>query len=725
MIPDQLDSLAEYSSPVVRDTDVVIAIARPDLETNSYLSQLYAFSGEKPIRISHNWHDSAPVVTSGWSGFLSAPRKEAAQLYAGPTLETTHRITDHHLGVSEFAIDEQGARAVYVARIGEPERYGADEDVSAAEEPPRRITSATYLSNGIGYIRDRPARAFVVDLVDPGLGKTGVEGSGEVHQSALLANPESDVHDPQFSPGGHRISVISAVEPDRGHPDLRTTVWLLGTDAPQAVELPRLSVQLHRWIDDDTLLLIAADLTAHELDFVAQMPGLYVHSLATGETRRLTDPETVAVAQIPPVIVGRAQHGSGAGGSRRNGGADRDSVVAVIETDGAARLARIPLAAENLPLDDLEYFTDATTVVNGFDVDGDAVVFTAVTPQSPAVAARIPLSAGTAAPAILQDHPAPSGFVLPEVVRVEGEGGTVTGCLAKPAGEGPFPVVLNIHGGPFSQYTHGWFDETQVLTSAGYAVVYANPRGSNGRTRAWGKAVQGNMAEPAMRDVLAVLDHVLAANPDLDGTRLGVQGGSYGGFLTAMIIAHEHRFRAAIVERGFLDPRSFIGTSDIGRYFAEEYTSRDAAAIERQSPLAHTAKVRTPTLVMHSELDFRCPLEQAQQYYAALQRAGVKTELLVFPGENHELSRSGQPRHRKQRFDAILEWWERHLGGSRSPAPATVVEELGEELDELDPELLPEAAVPTGVALGARSSDPDVAPGVEAAGAGSATPTVR
>ncbi|RBP63922.1 dipeptidyl aminopeptidase/acylaminoacyl peptidase [Brevibacterium sanguinis] len=657
MNPEDLDSLAEYTSPVVRDDDVVIAISRPDLETNSYLSQLYSFSAERPVRISHGWHDSAPLLAGEWAGYLSARRGEPAQLCVGPSLEAAHRITDQHLGVNEFALDGRAGRALYVARVGERGRYGEDPDIPAAEEAPRRITASAYLSNGIGYTRDRPARAFLVDLVDPGLGRSGIEGSGVVPDSTRLATPDSDVHDPQFSPSGALTSVIADVTPDPGSPSLATTVWLLGMDAPRPIDLPRMSVKLHRWIDDETLLLVASDLTDHELDFVAQMPGLFLHSLSSGTTRRLTDPETVAVAQIPPVAITASAHSGTV-----------DSVVAVVETDGAARVVRVPLDAEAVPATALDFVTDPVTVVTGFTVDGRDVVCTAVTATKPSVLVRTPLH-GRSGSVVLQEHPAPTASVLPTVLKVEGEGGTITGWLATPAGDGPFPVVLNIHGGPFAQHTHGWFDETQVLTSAGFAVVYANPRGSGGRTRTWGRAVQGNMAEPAMADVLAVLDHALAHHSALDPTRLGVQGGSYGGFLTAMITAHDHRFRAAIVERGYLSPDSFVGTSDIGRYFTEEYTTRDRAAIDRQSPLAHAGDVRTPTLVMHSELDHRCPLEQAQQYYAALQRAGVPTELLIFPGENHELSRSGQPRHRRQRFEAILEWWQRHLAADR-PEPA-------------------------------------------------------
>ncbi|WP_167196652.1 alpha/beta hydrolase family protein [Brevibacterium pigmentatum] len=657
MNPEDLGTLAEYSSPVLRGHDTVITIRRPDLESNSYLSQLFSLTEDTSRRLTHSWSDSTPQCGPNWSGYLSAEKKAAPQLYVGDSLETAHQITDNHLGVAEFALDDSRSRALYVARVAEPGRYGLDESIPATEEAPRRITTASYLANGLGYTNDRPARAFLVDLAEPGLGTVGLRGASEVPLSTLLTTPDSDVHDPQFSPDGHWASVIAAVEPDRGRPDLRSTVWLLGREESRPLDLPPMSVSLHVWIDADRVLLLGNALTRDELDFVGQMPGLFIHTVSTGSTRRLTDPETVALAPIPPQIRGGA-------------------VVAAVDTDGATRIVRIGLDAAEVGIDDLEFLTDDTTVVNGFDADNETLVFTGSTPHSPAVLGRIALGGPTASGAatemgssvIVKEHPAPANSVLPQVLRVPGDSGTITGWLAKPHGEGPFPVILNIHGGPFAQYTHSWFDETQVLTSAGYAVVFSNPRGSGGRTRSWGTAVQGDMAKPAMADVLAVLDHALESDPSLDRSRLGIQGGSYGGYLTAMTIAADHRFRAAIVERGYLDPDSFVGTSDIGRFFTEEYTSRSREAITRQSPLAHAPQVGTPTLVMHSELDLRCPLEQAQQYYAALQRVGVDTEMLIFPGENHELSRAGQPRHRRQRFEAILDWWDRRLsGGNRTP----------------------------------------------------------
>uniref|UniRef100_UPI0039F0BA5B alpha/beta hydrolase family protein n=1 Tax=Sinomonas sp. G460-2 TaxID=3393464 RepID=UPI0039F0BA5B len=250
------------------------------------------------------------------------------------------------------------------------------------------------------------------------------------------------------------------------------------------------------------------------------------------------------------------------------------------------------------------------------------------------------------------------------------DGMPVHGWVVLPEGTGPFPVLLNIHGGPFAQYTGAWFDEAQVYAGAGYAVLMCNPRGAAGYGEDHARAIKGRMGSVDLEDVLGFVDSALAEFPELDGERLGVMGGSYGGYLTAWTIAHDHRFRAAIVERGFLDPVSFIGSSDIGWFFPGEYTGWDVEAMNAQSPMACVDAVTTPTLVVHSEEDWRCPIEQAQRYYAALRLRGVETELLVFPGENHELSRSGTPHHRKQRFEHILRWWARHLPTDANPGPA-------------------------------------------------------
>jgi dipeptidyl aminopeptidase/acylaminoacyl peptidase len=218
-----------------------------------------------------------------------------------------------------------------------------------------------------------------------------------------------------------------------------------------------------------------------------------------------------------------------------------------------------------------------------------------------------------------------------------------------------------IHGGPFAAYSVHLFDEVQVYVDAGYAVVYCNPRGSAGYGHAHGRSIAQAMGTVDLHDVLDFLDGALDADASLDRERLGILGGSYGGFLTAWTIAHDHRFRAAIVERGYLDPEAFVGSSDIGWFFPAGYNGTDRDLIRAQSPQAVAHQVRTPTLVIHSDADLRCPLGQAETWYTTIALNGVEAELLIFPGENHELSRSGRPRHRVQRFDAILEWFGRHV----------------------------------------------------------------
>jgi len=244
----------------------------------------------------------------------------------------------------------------------------------------------------------------------------------------------------------------------------------------------------------------------------------------------------------------------------------------------------------------------------------------------------------------------------------------VHGWVTVPDGPGPHPVLLTIHGGPYDQYGWGLFDETQVYVSAGYAVVQCNPRGSSGYGQAHGRAIQGAWGGLDAADVLAFLDAALE-DPALDADRVGVMGGSYGGYLTTSLLGRTTRFAAAISERAFLDPVSFVGSSDIGWFFADAYLGTDPERVRAQSAMAGVAAITTPTLVVHSEQDWRTPLEQGARLYVELKRRGVPTELLLFPGEGHELTRSGRPRHRVARLEHVLRWWARWLP---TPAPPPV-----------------------------------------------------
>ena len=230
-----------------------------------------------------------------------------------------------------------------------------------------------------------------------------------------------------------------------------------------------------------------------------------------------------------------------------------------------------------------------------------------------------------------------------------------------------YPVLLNIHGGPFGQYGETFFDEFQVYAAAGYGVVFCNPRGSSGQSTGFSRAIVEHLGEVDYHDVMTAFEAAIERMPWADQSRLGVIGGSYGGFMTSWIIGHSQRFHAAVSERAVNDWYSMQGASDIGATFNTPYLGPDALiqsdveAVLRASPLTYAKDIRTPVLILHSEDDWRCPMVQAELLYVALKQLRRDVEFVRFPDESHEMSRSGRPSHRVARFEVILDYFGRKL----------------------------------------------------------------
>ena len=228
------------------------------------------------------------------------------------------------------------------------------------------------------------------------------------------------------------------------------------------------------------------------------------------------------------------------------------------------------------------------------------------------------------------------------------------------------PTILNIHGGPATQYAFTFFDEFQTYASAGFNVIACNPRGSSGRGHDFLRDVCGNKwGVTDMHDVLTSFKNMKKVM-GITNKNDGIMGGSYGGFMTSWIISHHpNMFKSAIVERALLNWETMVGTSDIGIGFPEMYLlddmDKNINLYRKKSPITYASNIKTPTLILHSQEDYRCPIEQAEQLFSNLKRRGVKTAMLRFPGESHELSRSGTPNHRKQRFDHVIKWHKDNL----------------------------------------------------------------
>lgn len=222
------------------------------------------------------------------------------------------------------------------------------------------------------------------------------------------------------------------------------------------------------------------------------------------------------------------------------------------------------------------------------------------------------------------------------------------------------PVILEIHGGPQANYGYAMFHEMQWFAAQGYAIVFTNPRGGMSYGQKFVNAVRHNYGGNDAADVMNGLDAAVQQFDFLDGQRVAVTGGSYGGFMTNWLVGHTDRFFAAVSQRSISNWISFYGVSDIGPLFVESQHGGDVVhdheMLWRISPLAYVQNVKTPLLLVHSENDLRCPIEQAEQFYTCIKRQGGEVELLRIPNASHGLSRNGKPKLRIARLHAILDY---------------------------------------------------------------------
>ena len=243
----------------------------------------------------------------------------------------------------------------------------------------------------------------------------------------------------------------------------------------------------------------------------------------------------------------------------------------------------------------------------------------------------------------------------------------VDGWIMKPADFDPnktYPAILTIHGGPKGAY-HGTFGiDMQTWASAGYFVFFCNPIGSDGRDNEFAD-LRGKYGTCDYQNIMDFTDEVLKRYPAIDEQRVGVTGGSYGGFMTNWIIGHTSRFAAAASQRSIANWISFYGVSDIGMTFGPDQQAGniydDNEKLWEHSPLKYARACTTPTLFIHSDEDYRCPMAEGLQMYTALVDLGIESKLVYFKGENHELSRSGKPLHRMRRLNEITDWMQSHL----------------------------------------------------------------
>ncbi|PZE75379.1 S9 family peptidase [Curtobacterium sp. MCBD17_019] len=648
---------------------LLVGLTRPDLDADENVGHVVRLAAADGRWTTTDWthgpHDGAPSISPDgrWVTFLrriggTGPDAHP-QLVVMPMAGGEGRVvTALPLGAEAPVWSPDSTRIATTARIPEPGRYGTPTAngtaADASAEPPRHITRLDYRQDGVGFLRDRLRRLVVVDVA--------AALTGDPVDTAITDDTTA-VSDPTWTPDGTAL-VVSAprdagaaetTESDLYRVDAVSGAITLLVESDGTAAAPQFG-------PDGTLFFLGTDRTQ---GIVAVPAGLYAARTTDDgpvRARRLTDHRTVDLEVGPGLLVPRS--GDVLVGVLHRGAVELRAVPWTTDATASAADDDASTGAEPLPLDALPVLHGGEVVVRAITAIGeDVVIATVGLPDSAGEVVLIDTAAGSVE--TLSDLGAGLRAVglrpVEELVGTAPDGHEVHGWLVLPEGEGPHPVLRVVHGGPFAQQDRAVFDEAQVYAAAGYAVVLGNPRGSAGYGFDHGQAIIGRLGTVDVDDVLALLDVALERD-DLDASRVGIMGGSYGGFMTSWIAAREpERFTAAWSERAVNAWDSFAGSSDIGWFFAEAYVGADPEDQRRQSPLTYAADVTMPFMVAHSEQDWRCPLEQGQRQFVALRRAGVEAEFLLFPGEGHELSRSGRPSHRVQRFDHVLRWWNTHL----------------------------------------------------------------
>lgn len=637
-------------------TTVAYAVTRVDLDGNAYRSAIWlaAVDGSTPPRqLTSGEHGDGQPAWSPDGTRLAFTRQGVGgdkQKDAGHTLHVLYTdgrgevvtIAQRDEAIEAPIWSPDGTLLAFTSRVRAPRYEPKDE---RAQEP-RKIDRLFSRLNGEGWTIDRPTQVFCVPA----------DGGSAPRQ--LTDGPE--VGGPlAWSPDGRRLAFVSGRHP-HADLDLHDDLWTIAVDSTseQRPEPVRLTTT------DGSHSFPAFNPDGRRLAYYLEPIDTGYHH---GQLRVLeldTGTSTRAAADLDRNLQPY--------GDARAPVWDGDDLLTSVEDRGTVQLLRIasdggrsrPIAGQRCVTG--WSFANGVLAFTATDATHPTEVFALRDGEERRLTHHQDAFCGACPP------------LEPERFAVTTSDGTeLDGWLLRPRGFDPaerYPALLTIHGGPATQYGERWFDEVQLYASAGFVVLWTNPRGSSGVTEAFGRAIISpkSQVDPGSgwggvdyEDLMTFLDAALERAPYVDRARLGVLGGSYGGYMTSWIVGHTDRFAAACSERAVNNLLAADWSSDAAGYFGLDFGIDPIDEPEeylRMSPITYVKAITTPLLILHSENDLRCSIEGADCLWVPLHRRGHDVEYYRFPAENHELSRSGAPKHRVQRAQLILDWFQRKLG---------------------------------------------------------------
>lgn len=623
-----------------------------DQEENKYVSNLFhvdLLSNE----VSQWTYGNERVSSPKWSAdgkkiaFLSNRQEQNQVFVLSANGGEAQQLTTFGQGVASFLWSPCGNQIWVNAVVKEGKTFTDQEDKDEKKQPePYRVTKMKYQMDGVGLLpQDAYRQIGVIDLA-----------TGEVtqftesnHQHTLQA----------ISHDGKKL-IIGANRKENQDFEFRQPLYIVDVETKEETVLVDEEGHYGGAVfshDDRYIAYVGADRSFEN----ATQTKLYVYDTAEEHVICLTESIDSPVGDYG---IADLQQGVSAPAAVWT---EHNHLYFQLSTMGDVRLYFASLDGAVYPA------SGENEHIYGYDVsrNGEVALVTASHATNPGELYKQTIMTGErqVLTSANEAYVAEVELVEPEAITYKGaKDWDVHGWLMKPAGfvaGQKYPLVVEIHGGPAMMYANSFFHEMQLLAAEGYGVLYVNPRGSHGYSQQFVDAVRGDYGGGDYADILAGLDYVLTENDWIDTERLGVTGGSYGGFMTNWIVGHTNRFKAAVTQRSISNWVSFYGVSDIGYYFNDWQHGADMTDVERLwhfSPLKYAENVETPLLILHSENDLRCPIEQAEQLYITLKSMGKETEFVRFPNADHNLSRAGIPNLRIARLNEMTNWFKQYLG---------------------------------------------------------------
>ncbi|MEQ1702343.1 MAG: S9 family peptidase [Ilumatobacteraceae bacterium] len=651
-----IGNIVQASSPAVSPdgTQVAFVVTRVEFETNKYRSQVWLAAADgstAPRALTSGDNDGNPTWSPDGTVLAFTSRRSAKK--GETTLHTlpigvpgeTRTIASMKDGVGEVAFSPDGRWVAFISRTPDA-RYSVPgaEDGDESWQAPRKIERFFTRLNGEGWVFDRPAHVYVVAADGTGRPRNLTPGEFQHGGISWLCDSSGIVtsaqrHDRWDLDFAYSLYVV----PLQG--EIRALTEPTGTHLSPAVS-PDGSTVAFLGFDD------AGTYPQNVHVAVVPLAGGPHTYLSKGLDRSF---ETTAGTVTPRWI-------------------DATTLLGTAEDRGQTHIRRLHVDGRTP-----EAVTTGALAVKALHTAGGTVAFTASSVDSVADLFVLDGDTPRRLTSFAETYRGKVDVLTWERFAVPCTDGSdeIDAWIMRPAGFDPaqqYPVVLNVHGGPHTQYGETFFDEAQFQAAAGFVVLMSNPRGGSGREQAWGQAIMGPQHPVApgsgwggldVDDVMAVLDTTLARYPFCDPSRVGMQGGSYGGYMATMLAGRfSDRFRAICSERAVNNVLTEEVNSDIATIFRVEHgpTHLDnPAEYERLSPIQYVRDITCPMLIIHSENDLRCPINQAEELFVAMRLLGKDVTFYRFPGESHELSRSGSPIHRRQRAEIILDFFAQHL----------------------------------------------------------------